>query len=367
MTECQTRARVVADPPADDGRDALVVPRVGREAERGGGAERDAGAHRAGADVLDRMVHGAPVRLGARRARGIERVALVGGRMPHPVAERVAGVPVEPPVDHRPAHVRHRRPDRHVRALVGQPAPARLGRQGGRVEEAVERVEAERVARRDRPGGDRRDRHRVRRRHRPREEVVERRVVHSCGLVQGAPVAALVLEGEHRDPTLPAGVARRGYLSWSCAAGRGRPRARRRRARRPGRPGGGARVVQREARWWMRRSCGGRGRATGGPFASHAVEAALAELDQEQVDDDQRRENAEEAHRQRGEAEDARERRERQQDADRHADERGDEQRRARPCCGRRARGGCGWRRSPGSGWPATRRTSPSGTASRPR
>ena len=77
-------------------------------------------------DVLDRMVNGAVERLVARNLWELDAVALVSKRMPDPVAKGIAGVPVEPPVDHFPGDAGHRGPHRNVSTPVGEHAPTTL-------------------------------------------------------------------------------------------------------------------------------------------------------------------------------------------------------------------------------------------------
>ena len=95
-------ARVVADLAADDRRHARVVERVGREADPRRRQERDPRAHaarcrrpRPDGGSVPQCALGARARPGARC-----ELELVRRRVPDPVAQRVVGVPVEPPVDH---------------------------------------------------------------------------------------------------------------------------------------------------------------------------------------------------------------------------------------------------------------------------
>ncbi len=67
----------------------------------------------------------------------LQRVVAVGRRVPDAVAQRLARVPVKPPVHHLPAHARHGGAHRHVGHPVLEHAPAGLaaqaasGRAGG--------------------------------------------------------------------------------------------------------------------------------------------------------------------------------------------------------------------------------------------
>ena len=156
---------VVADEAADDGPDPRVVERVGREPQRGRRAEGDPRVDDAGADVLDGMVDRSPVRLRAHRRRLLDAVGAVRRGVPDPVAQRIARMPVEPPVDHLRRDARHRRAHGDVRHAVGQGAPAGLdgdglaGRAAGPGRTAAARApgpSARARSRRARPGRRRR-------------------------------------------------------------------------------------------------------------------------------------------------------------------------------------------------------------------
>ncbi len=109
---------------------------------------------------------------------GLERVGEVRARVPDAVADRLARVPVEPPVDHLAADARHRHRDGDVAGAVLVQAPAGLAGHGIGVEQAVELAEGERLAGVERARFDRAQERRLRRRDRPAQVALELLVAH---------------------------------------------------------------------------------------------------------------------------------------------------------------------------------------------
>jgi hypothetical protein len=178
-------AAVVADVAADDRRHGRIVEGVGREADRGRRTECDADALDAGANVLDRVVHRAPVALRPGGDGRLDRVVDVRQRVPEPITIRIVGVPVEPPLDHLGADTWHRRAHGDVSDPIGHEAPAGLGLQRSWVEQAVDLPKPQRLRRLDRPSLDRGEHRWVGPSHWPREVGLERGIAHQRRPIQG--------------------------------------------------------------------------------------------------------------------------------------------------------------------------------------
>jgi hypothetical protein len=177
---------VVADVAADDRRHVRIVENVTGKADRARRLEGNAGADDAGADVLDRVVDRAPVRLCSTAGDRLDRVVAMRQRVPEPVAVGVARMPVEPPLDHLGADPRHLGAHGDVADAIRAEAPAGLDRKRRGIEQAIDPGQRNHLRRVHRPGPDRPRHLGSGRRQRPREVGLKGGIVHR--LPQSRPI-----------------------------------------------------------------------------------------------------------------------------------------------------------------------------------